>query len=134
MMLIRRQVWNAVDTHTRKDFTSVIHGKYAHEETVATASFAGKYIIVKNIPETEMVIDYILHGGDKTKMEEAFKNAVSEGFDFDKDLDRLGIANQTTMLKGEVSLVLGFFFVSFLWGEGVGKTKGETYSQRYFFF
>ena len=114
MMLIRRQVWNAVDTHTRKDFTSVIHGKYAHEETVATASFAGKYIIVKNIPETEMVIDYILHGGDKTKMEEAFKNAVSEGFDFDKDLDRLGIANQTTMLKGEVSLVLGFFFVSFL--------------------
>ena len=123
MMLIRRQVWNAVDTHTRKDFTSVIHGKYAHEETVATASFAGKYIIVKNIPETEMVIDYILHGGDKTKMEEAFKNAVSEGFDFDKDLDRLGIANQTTMLKGEVSLVLGFFFCLFPVGGGGGENK-----------
>lgn len=41
------KVWNAVDNQTRKGHTSVIHGKWQHEETVATASFAGTYVIVK---------------------------------------------------------------------------------------
>eukprot|EP00959_Pyramimonas_sp_CCMP1952_P206782 4324858-Pyramimonas_sp.AAC.1 len=45
------RVWNAVDAHKRREFTSVIHGKYAHEETIATASFAGKYIVIKNLTE-----------------------------------------------------------------------------------
>ncbi len=45
------QVWNAVDTHARKSHTSIIHGKWAHEETIATASFATTYLIVKNLKE-----------------------------------------------------------------------------------
>jgi 4-hydroxy-3-methylbut-2-enyl diphosphate reductase len=45
------QVWNAVDTHARKSHTSIIHGKWAHEETIATASFATTYLIVKNLQE-----------------------------------------------------------------------------------
>jgi 4-hydroxy-3-methylbut-2-en-1-yl diphosphate reductase len=48
-----RQVWNSVDIYGRKSFTSVIHGKYSHEETVATASFADKYIIVRDLVEAE---------------------------------------------------------------------------------
>lgn len=66
------QVWNAVDTHKRKSFTSLIHGKYAHEETVATASFADVYIVVKNLKELKVIEEYIMNGGDK----EAFMTQV----------------------------------------------------------
>ena len=99
------KVWNAVDTHKRKDYTSVIHGKWAHEETVATASFAGTYIVVKDMKEATYVCDYILSGGDKAEFMAKFENAVSEGFDPEKDLRAVGIANQTTMLKGETEMV-----------------------------
>ena len=95
------KVWNAVDAHTRKEYTSIIHGKWAHEETVATASFAGVYLIVKDFNEAQYVCDYILKGGDKEEFMAKFENAHSEGFDPDVDLVGLGIANQTTMLKGE---------------------------------
>ena len=58
-----------------KEHTSVIHGKYSHEETVATASFAGDYIIVKNMAEAQYVADYVLNGGDKGEFLEKFKFA-----------------------------------------------------------
>lgn len=49
------QVWNSVDQHSRRSYTSVIHGKYSHEETIATASFADTYVIVRDLAEAQMV-------------------------------------------------------------------------------
>ncbi|MBK4728594.1 4-hydroxy-3-methylbut-2-enyl diphosphate reductase [Oxynema sp. CENA135] len=95
------KVWNSVEKHKKADYTSIIHGKYKHEETLATSSFAGKYLVILNMKEAEYVADYILNGGDKQEFMAKFANATSAGFDPDRDLQRLGIANQTTMLKSE---------------------------------
>jgi len=99
------KVWNTVDMHHRKGLTSVIHGKYGHEETVATTSFCEDYICVKNMKEAEMVADYILNGGDKEAFLKYFENAISEGFDPDTMLNNLGLANQTTMYKKETKAI-----------------------------
>ncbi len=73
-----KQVWSAVDNQGRKKHTSIIHGKYSHEETIATASFATKYLIVRDIPETQYVVDYILNGGDKQDFLAKFSKAISK--------------------------------------------------------
>ncbi len=99
------KVWNTVEKHKRKDHTSIIHGKYNHEETVATSSFAGKYLIVLNLEQAEYVAHYILNGGNRDEFMAKFGRACSAGFEPDTDLDRIGIANQTTMLKGETEQI-----------------------------
>ncbi len=95
------KVWHTVEKHKKHTFTSIIHGKFKHEETLATSSFAGTYLVVLDLEEAEYVSDYILVGGDRDSFMQRFENACSEGFNPDKDLDRLGVANQTTMLKSE---------------------------------
>lgn len=99
------KVWNSVEKHKKRDYTSIVHGKYKHEETVATTSFAGKYLVVLNLEEAQLVADYILNGGDKDAFLTHFQGAYSPGFDPDTDLNRLGIANQTTMLKSETEQI-----------------------------
>lgn len=99
------KVWNTVDKHQKAGHTSIIHGKYGHEETVATTSFCEDYICVKNMEEAEMVADYIVNGGDKEKFLKHFRKAVSKGFDPDTMLDKIGLANQTTMYKKETRAI-----------------------------
>jgi len=106
------KVWNTVEKHKKQSFTSIIHGKVKHEETLATSSFAGTYLVVLDLAEAQMVCDYILAGGvaaadpaERAAAREAFMarfaKASSPGFDPERDLIRLGVANQTTMLKSE---------------------------------
>ncbi|OKH16769.1 4-hydroxy-3-methylbut-2-enyl diphosphate reductase [Fischerella thermalis CCMEE 5198] len=111
------KVWNTVEKHKKREYTSIIHGKYKHEETIATSSFAGKYLIVLNLKEAEYVANYILHGGNREEFLAKFSKACSAGFDPDKDLEMIGIANQTTMLKSET--------------EQIGKLFEHTMMQKY---
>lgn len=99
------KVWNSVEKHKKGQYTSIIHGKYNHEETIATSSFAGTYLIVLNLKEAQYVCDYILNGGDRDQFMAKFSRACSDGFDPDRDLEQVGIANQTTMLKGETEQI-----------------------------
>ncbi|MGD1871555.1 MAG: 4-hydroxy-3-methylbut-2-enyl diphosphate reductase [Mastigocoleus sp.] len=99
------KVWNTVEKHKKSDCTSIIHGKFKHEETIATSSFAGKYLIVLNLQEAEYVANYILNGGNREEFLNKFKNAHSPGFNPEQDLANLGIANQTTMLKTETEQI-----------------------------
>eukprot|EP00873_Tetraselmis_striata_P041227 jgi/Tetstr1/461491/TSEL_006597.t1 len=119
------KVWNAVDAQAKKSFTSIIHGKYAHEETKATASFAGDYLIVKNMKEANYVADYILNGGEKAEFMEKFKYAMSEGFNPETMLDAVGIANQTTMLKGETEEVGKLFETTMMKKYGPAELKNH---------
>lgn len=99
------KVWNTVEKHKKKNYTSIIHGKYNHEETIATSSFADKYLIVLNLQQAEYVANYILNGGNRDEFMAKFSRAYSAGFDPDKDLEQVGIANQTTMLKSETEQI-----------------------------
>ena len=111
------KVWNTVEKHKKASHTSIIHGKYNHEETVATSSFAGIYLIVLNLQEAEYVANYILNGGDSHEFLAKFSRSHSVGFDPDRDLERVGVANQTTMLKGET--------------EQIGKLLEHTMMRKY---
>jgi 4-hydroxy-3-methylbut-2-enyl diphosphate reductase len=99
-------VWKRVRQYSKDSVTSIIHGKSWHEETMATSSQArasgtGHYLVVFTLAETDYVCNYILHGGDKAEFLKKFKGAYSEGFDPDVHLQAIGVANQTTMLRGE---------------------------------
>ena len=99
-------VWKRVESYARDGYTAIIHGKHYHEETKATASQvmkypAGRYLVVLDMAEARMVCDFIERGEDLGLLEARFRQAVSPGFDFTRDLTQVGLANQTTMLSGE---------------------------------
>lgn len=111
------RVWNRVAKYEKQHFTAIIHGKYNHEETVATASRAKCYLIVLNMEEAHWVANYILQGGSRTEFFQRFGQSCSANFDPEVHLERIGVANQTTMLKGET--------------ERIGKLFEQTMLQKY---
>jgi 4-hydroxy-3-methylbut-2-enyl diphosphate reductase len=99
------RVWNRVAKYEQTDFTAIIHGKYNHEETVATSSRSKHHLIVQNLAEAEWVCDYILKGGSEEQFLRKFAKACSDNFSPAQHLTRVGVANQTTMLKGETEQI-----------------------------
>jgi 4-hydroxy-3-methylbut-2-en-1-yl diphosphate reductase len=115
-------VWKRVDVYARDGYTALIHGKYYHEETRATASQVekhegGTYLVVRNMAEAEDVIAYIEGKGDRAEFLRRYAHAASPHFDPDVHLKRIGVANQTTMLARE-SLAIG---------EAVGQAMERRY-------
>ena len=99
-------VWKNVKRYAQEGFTAVIHGKVNHEETRATASQAtrfptGHFLVVLDQGEAEIVCRHIREGGDAAAFLECFGDAASPGFDPAHDLQRIGCANQTTMLMSD---------------------------------
>lgn len=133
-------VWKRVEVYARDGYTSLIHGKYYHEETRATASQVekypnGHYLVVRDMAEAELVMDYIeAKAGRPTERPalsrdaflEKFAVAASDRFDPDVHLDRIGVANQTTMLARE-SLAIGAAV-----GEAMARAYGEQHKAEHF--
>lgn len=126
-------VWKRVRQNANEQVTSVIHGKASHEETRATASRAlgpkgdGHYLVVLDTKETEIVCDYIRGKGDKNAFLTRFWNAHSRGFDPDVHLHRIGVANQTTMLRSETEQIQGMLRQAI-----ADRDTGSTENFRYF--
>ena len=126
-------VWKRVRQYSKDSVTSIIHGKAWHEETKATSSQArasggGHYLVVFTLAETSYVCDYIVKGGNKAEFLEKFKGAYSEGFDPDVHLDAIGVANQTTMLRGETQEVQNRLKAAMM------QKFGESQLQKHFRF
>src|SRR5256714_10634635 len=103
-------VWKRVRKYASESATSIIHGKAEHEETKATSSRAlgdgkGPYLVLLTLAHPDYVCNYIRHGGDKQAFLDKFRGAHSAGFDPDVHLKTVGVANQTTMLRGETEEV-----------------------------
>jgi 4-hydroxy-3-methylbut-2-enyl diphosphate reductase len=118
-------VWKRVESYARDGFTALIHGKYYHEETRATASQVrkhgeGHYLIVRDMNEARLVCDFIEGKLDASAVSSHFApHAVSPGFDPLIHLIKIGVANQTTMLAGE-SLAIGREI-----GAAIARARGE---------
>jgi 4-hydroxy-3-methylbut-2-en-1-yl diphosphate reductase len=117
-------VWKRVESYARDGFTALIHGKYYHEETRATASQVekypdGHYIVVRNMDEARIVCDFIEGKRSSADLMAALGRGTSPGFDPEKHLRRVGVANQTTMLASE-SLAIAEAV-----GASIGRARGE---------
>lgn len=98
------KVWKKSFSLGKDDFTVIIHGKAKHEETKATFSHAKEgspSVIVRDINETRFLTKIILGELDKKEFYTFFDGKYSEGFDVEKDLKKIGVVNQTTMLASE---------------------------------
>ncbi len=127
-------VWKRVESYARDGYTAVIHGKYFHEETKATASQVtkypqGKYIIVRHMDEAKLVCAFIEGHGNRAALLQGFAHAISPGFDPDTDLVKVGVANQTTMLSNESLAIAQELGASMArrWGEPVLPEHFRTF-------
>src|SRR5258705_813007 len=102
------KVWNRSEAIAKKDYTVIIHGKPKHEETRATFSHAASNapsVIVKDMQEAKELAKYISGEKPAADFYTEFKGQYSDGFDVKKDLQRIGVVNQTTMLASDTQAI-----------------------------
>ncbi len=125
-------VWKRVENYAKDGLTSLIHGKYYHEETRATASQVekypgGTYIVVRNMEQARELCDYIEGKGlSRDAFLDKYRKQASPAFDPDVHLLRVGVANQTTMLARE-SLAIGEEV-----GKAMARRHGDAHRAEYF--
>lgn len=105
------KVWNRSDAIASNGYTIIIHGKPKHEETRATFSHAAANapsVVVKDMREAEELAKYISGEKPASQFYTEFKNQFSEGFEVEKDLQRIGVVNQTTMLASDTQDIADF--------------------------
>jgi 4-hydroxy-3-methylbut-2-en-1-yl diphosphate reductase len=102
------KVWNRAEQLGNKDYTIIVHGKYRHEETIATFSHSRKNsptVVVRDLEEAASLCDIILGKIPVKNFYTLFKEKYSEDFDVNEDLNRVGVVNQTTMLATETQAI-----------------------------
>ena len=106
------RVWKKSEQIGKSEHTIVIHGKYNHEETRSTYSRSALdskgVVIVRDMDESKRLADYILGNKTQQQFEEEFKGKFTEGFRIDKDLNKIGVINQTTMLATETDAIANY--------------------------
>lgn len=106
------RVWKKSESIGKEDYTIIIHGKYNHEETRSTFSRSDRHsraIVVRDMAEAELLAEYILGTKNSDEFKVDFKDRHSEHFDINKDFNRIGVINQTTMLASETQAIADFF-------------------------
>ena len=105
------KVWNRSEQIAKKNYTIIIHGKPKHEETRATFSHASANapsVVVKDMQQTIELSKYITRENPLEQFYEEFKGQFSENFDAAKDLERIGVVNQTTMLASDTQAIADY--------------------------
>lgn len=105
------RVWNKAEAIGKKDYTVIVHGKPMHEETRATFSHSRSHaptVVVKDMEEARRLVAYITGEKDPAAFYAEFRGQYSEGFEAEKDLQRMGVVNQTTMLASETQAIADY--------------------------
>ena len=106
------RVWKKSETIGKDNYTIIIHGKHNHEETRSTFSRSDKHskaIVVRDLEEAKLLGDYILNKKTTEQFATDFKDKYSAGLTIEKDLTRVGVINQTTMLATETQEIADYF-------------------------
>jgi 4-hydroxy-3-methylbut-2-enyl diphosphate reductase len=126
------KVWNRAEQLGNKKYTIVVHGKYKHEETIATFSHSQKNsptVIVRNLEEAEYLAGIIKGSIPEDTFYDVFKDKHSPGFDVKKDLQCVGVVNQTTMLASETQAIADLFrntMIEKYGGENIDEHFADT--------
>ena len=132
-MLVEK-VWKAARRYAREGYTILIHGKSEHEETKATFSNSSSYgpaLMIRNMEHAKKLVEVIRAEGDEKErlFEEAFADLYSEGFDPEKDLQKLAVVNQTTLLRNETLKIIEFLHEFTLQNYGEAKVSDHLWLQ-----